>query len=584
MIGKATIDDAILKRLVSSIDARGPDYSSRFIELDSVCGVRLSLKSSVLHLRGSKLQKQPLSDCDENILLFNGQIYQFDGYPLHKDQSDTRFLSEKLNSCTTAKEIAICLSKITGPFAVIYWHKNLNHLFYCRDLFGRKSLCALIDTGQHPIILSSICCKQSGDDTSTWIEVDCSGIHCLDLGFSNRLKYTLFARDIDIVYHKTVKCQSRTTTDDAVLMIDLGQDLGALSKDVRSWTDFTKKDHNLALKDFENLLLESVKKRLEYNRPDCIICRSESSQESRNGCFHSKVAVAFSGGIDSTILALAIDKLTDHKETIDLVTVAFRDNAPDRISVQEAIIELIEVCPWRNWRLILCDIDKEGLQRERDSIIKHLIHPCDTVVDDSLGCACWFIGRAEGRAIDSCKVSQANSVSIYNDFCRYNPTAKPCIAIQGIEYHYRCPASMMFAGTGIDEQLGGYSSHRAGWTSSGIEGVVDEISFQMRRIWTRNMGRDDRVYSHHGRDLKLPYLDESLVSFLNRLPVGLKMDLSETLEVGPKLLIRELAVEWGLKKTSRRIKRALQFGTKIANFENAKEKGGDKCSRLISSV
>ena len=36
-------------------------------------------------------------------------------------------------------------------------------------------------------------------------------------------------------------------------------------------------------------------------------------------------------------------------------------------------------------------------------------------------------------------------------------------------------------------------------------------------ISERNLGRDDRVICHHGRQLRTPYIDENVVQFLGSL-------------------------------------------------------------------
>ena len=46
---------------------------------------------------------------------------------------------------------------------------------------------------------------------------------------------------------------------------------------------------------------------------------------------------------------------------------------------------------------------------------------------------------------------------------------------------------------GADEQLGGYGRHRtAGYQRAGWEGLLAEVSLDVGRISTRNLGRDDR--------------------------------------------------------------------------------------------
>ena len=122
---------------------------------------------------------------------------------------------------------------------------------------------------------------------------------------------------------------------------------------------------------------------------------------------------------------------------------------------------------------------------------------------------------------------------------------------------------------------------------------------ELERLSSRNLGRDDRVISDHGREARLPFLDENVVSFLNSVPLHIKVSLYSSLEVwswkhsnvlqadlrlprgiGEKILLRLVALELGLTQSCTLPKRAIQFGSRIAKTENRKEKGSDVCQRF----
>lgn len=568
ILGEEIIHNNDIQGLRELLSARGPDFISRPLRRQTNIGLDLTFHAAILHLRGQELQKQPLIDSQNNILLFNGLVYKFDQIPVDFKQSDTLFISNKLSSCATEEEILNTLAAIDGPFAFIYWNERLNTLFYGRDIFGRKSLCCLVNNETKRIsAISTIAFPTPASSGYTWLEVDSTAFHCLRFEENNILRTSKYAWYIDSIYRSA---RENIVETNSTLK---KSPISSLNYDIKKPNEFSIDDRGEALQNLESKLIESVKTRLESNCKLCLICR-RSNRDYKQHCDHSKVLIAFSGGIDSTLLALAVHKVLPIEETIDLSTVAFKDISPDRISVGEAYKELRMLCPNRNWRLILADIDVTTLQDARRQVIRKLISPCNTVIDDSLGCACWFIGRATGRTIDSI-VDDDDFDNTFNTFIRFNPE-------NSVEANstYSSPATIIFVGSGIDEQLGGYSSHRAAWKKTGTEGLLDEICLQMRRLPTRNLGRDDRVYSHHGRDVKLPYLDFDFVSCLNKLPVGLKMNLDENQDLGPKKLLRELSISWGLKETGRRVKRALQFGTRIANLEAQGENGNDICSRL----
>lgn len=80
------------------------------------------------------------------------------------------------------------------------------------------------------------------------------------------------------------------------------------------------------------------------------------------------------------------------------------------------------------------------------------------------------------------------------------------------------------------------------------------------RIGTRNLGRDDRIISYHGKEARYPFLGEDFVKFVIALPIWLKCDLRGKEGVGEKLLLRCVAKELGLSEASQLKKRAIHFG------------------------
>jgi len=73
-------------------------------------------------------------------------------------------------------------------------------------------------------------------------------------------------------------------------------------------------------------------------------------------------------------------------------------------------------------------------------------------------------------------------------------------------------------GLGADEQMAGYGRHRTSYRKGGMSALLAELSLDMGRLWSRNLGRDDRCISDHGRESRYPFLDEEVISFLKSLP------------------------------------------------------------------
>ncbi|XP_061697469.1 asparagine synthetase domain-containing protein 1 [Syngnathoides biaculeatus] len=294
---------------------------------------------------------------------------------------------------------------------------------------------------------------------------------------------------------------------------------------------------------------------------------------------NSSIAVLFSGGIDSMILAVLAHHHVPNCQSIDLINVAFQHqeaqkestkrqkpsqrkseaqtckpfDVPDRITGRSGVKELQVLAPERRWNFVEVDVTREELQRMRHKHISDLVHPLDTVLDDSIGCAVWFAAKGEGF------------VTLDHDRTTFTSSAK-----------------VILTGIGADEQLAGYARHRLRFQTSGYEGLVKEIAMELGRISCRNLGRDDRVIADHGKEARFPYLDESVVSYLNSLPMHDKADLSLPRGAGEKLLLRLAGRRLGLGASAVLPKRAMQFGSRIAKMENAREKAADRCARLIA--
>lgn len=103
-----------------------------------------------------------------------------------------------------------------------------------------------------------------------------------------------------------------------------------------------------------------------------------------------------------------------------------------------------------------------------------------------------------------------------------------------------------------------------------------QLQLDIDRIPTRNLGRDDRVISSHGKEVRHPFLSMTAVNFLAGLPVNHKFDPRLPMGLGDKMLLRLAAKKVGLELASGRKKRAMQFGSHSARMEAGEgERRGD---------
>ena len=132
-----------LEPMLKSIKYRGPDDTGTFKYEKEGSYVYLGhVRLSILDV--SSLGHQPIiSDCDDIIMVYNGEVYNFHtiqaelkelGY-LFKSNSDTEVI------LYSYKEWGIkCLDKFIGMFAISIYDKQKNKVFLVRDRAGVKPL------------------------------------------------------------------------------------------------------------------------------------------------------------------------------------------------------------------------------------------------------------------------------------------------------------------------------------------------------------------------------------------------------------------------------------------------------------
>lgn len=117
--------------------------------------------------------------------------------------------------------------------------------------------------------------------------------------------------------------------------------------------------------------------------------------------------------------------------------------------------------------------------------------------------------------------------------------------------------SIALAGQGADELFGGYARYQRLLGEGKLE---EELEKNFRSMAEDNLERDYMISAANGIDLRLPYLDLEVAKFARSLPVEFKISPTRR-----KIVLREVARQLGLpKEVVEMPKKAIQYGTGIS--------------------
>lgn len=121
---------------------------------------------------------------------------------------------------------------------------------------------------------------------------------------------------------------------------------------------------------------------------------------------------------------------------------------------------------------------------------------------------------------------------------------------------------VLFTGQGADELFGGYKRYLTAYATRGQKAVEEMLFNDVSNIHEENIEKDYKVCNFHNVELRLPYLTHKIAEFAVNLPLKFKITLSHG--GVRKLVLRNAAKKLGLPKAVvERPKRAMQYATGV---------------------
>ncbi len=253
----------------------------------------------------------------------------------------------------------------------------------------------------------------------------------------------------------------------------------------------------------EKVEVELKDKRFIYNKEDILENLRELLFKPIKE-IKGKIGIGFSGGVDSSLLALICSKLN---KDFKLYSIGL-ENSSDLEFARKVAFE-------NKWGLEVRELKLE----EAGKVIKKVVNvlKSDDVVKVGVGCVVYSV--LEMAEKDNLKV--------------------------------------ILNGLGSEEIFAGYERH-LGYKND-FSKVQERCFDGLKSIWERDLSRDFIIKKNFKVDVVYPFLDKDLIKYSMQIDPKLKVD-----EYNKKIILRELAFSLGLKKEfAFRKKVAAQYGSKF---------------------
>lgn len=263
-------------------------------------------------------------------------------------------------------------------------------------------------------------------------------------------------------------------------------------------------DYQKAVDDITKALIKSVEKRVEDLQ---------------------RVALLFSGGVDSTII---LKILLDLDKKVDLYTIGVK-NSQD-LKVAQQIADEFNL-PLHTWI-----IDEKIIEDE-------LISTINTI---------------ESRNLMKIGVGM---------------TIKLTSHLAHLDHH-----KVILSGQGADELFAGYNRYKKKYETPEL--LYDELSYDLNNIYDTNLERDDKATMSNSIELRVPYLDNQVIKTALKMPYDYLIKSSD--DNIRKHILRSVALNMGISENiALRPKKAAQYATGIDKVIRKKLLKKDEIQKLL---
>ena len=491
----------LLDDVLKSINHRGEDYSNTFIDEEKGIGLGHNLLSifnlidenNEIH-DNLEYNKQPII-LNNLVLVFNGEIYNFNKLEeflkenngnYSKSRSDSQLLANLINYHYNSNDenllesVKSVIYELDGDYSFAVYDKKHNNVAISRDPIGIKPLFYGIDEENN---LKSF----ASEKKALWkAGISDENIHDLTPG--------------SILYNWQI-----IDLKDNLINKLINTDFKQIKSNYAEYKDYleTKDSYEVYTELLRDDLCSAVEKRVENI---------------------SNVGLIFSGGVDSTILAVLLKQIAEKRKNqensiplkIKLYSVGVENSQDIRFSK--------EISEELNLPLKTVIID--------ENTVKESIKPVLTAIEDDnvmkLGVGMTIYLASKAMKEDNVKVA--------------------------------------LSGQGADELFGGYNRYLKHFEESSLFDAYfaldEEIYHDIANMYHVNLERDDAVSMANGVELRVPFLDMDIIDLALDIPGIYKIKDNE--DVLRKHILRDVAKSIGVPDyIADRPKKAAQYGSGI---------------------